>query len=200
MDPKKVEFLPLGFDDFYGEETVQETMWQRLLKAVENAVKPTLDKLEKWTKEKKKESEVKIKLLEEELALAEAELSLEEAIEDMDEELKMQEKEEEEEKAEIDLQEKEDGSVSPDQDQKPVAAEEEEAEEEEDDEDDDVTPSSFGSVGQVESSTKNDQQGKRPGETPFSSCSLSFASSSLLSAVSFIPKNFLIDYFLDRNV
>ncbi|XP_057989895.1 protein TIC 100 isoform X1 [Hevea brasiliensis] len=192
MDPEKVQFLPLGFDEFYGKETVvkKENIWQRLLTAVENAFKPMLERLEKWTEEKKKTSEMKIKLLEEELALAEAELSLEEAIEDMDEELKMQEKEEE--RAEIGLQEEGDSSVSPDQDQRSVVQEEEEAEDEEDDEDDDITPSSFGSVSQDEGPTKNDQKGKRPGETPFSSCSLSFASSSLLSAVpSGLQKSFL---------
>ncbi|KAF2300736.1 hypothetical protein GH714_015432 [Hevea brasiliensis] len=120
MDPEKVQFLPLGFDEFYGKETVvkKENIWQRLLTAVENAFKPMLERLEKWTEEKKKTSEMKIKLLEEELALAEAELSLEEAIEDMDEELKMQEKEEE--RAEIGLQEEGDSSVSPDQDQRSV--------------------------------------------------------------------------------
>ena len=90
MDPEKVEFLPLGFDEFYGKETVvkKENFWQRLLTAVENTCKPMLDRLEKMTEEKKKASEMKIKLLEQELALAEAELDREEAIEDMDGELK----------------------------------------------------------------------------------------------------------------
>ncbi|KDP34372.1 hypothetical protein JCGZ_11255 [Jatropha curcas] len=184
VDPEKVQFLPLGFDEFYGKETVveKENIWQRLITAVENACKPVFDKLEKWTEEKKKAGEMKIKLLEEELALAEAELSLEEAIEDMDEELKMQEKEEEE-KAAMDLQEEEDTSASPTQDQKPMAEEEEEGEEEEDEDEEDFTPSSFGSVTRDEGPTKKDQKGNGPGETPFSSCTLSFASSSILSSV-----------------
>ncbi|XP_050235113.1 protein TIC 100 isoform X2 [Mercurialis annua] len=187
LDIEKVEFLPLGFDEFYGKETVvkKENFWQRVLTSVENTCKPVLENLEKWTEEKKKTSEMKIKLLEEERALAEAELALEEAIEDMDDELKMQEEEEEEEKAaELDLLEKEDISTLPTQAQKPINEEEEGAEEEEEEEDeDDAAPSSFGSVVQDGDPTKRDQKEKKPGESPFSSCTLSLPSCTFLSAI-----------------
>ncbi|PPS02921.1 hypothetical protein GOBAR_AA17740 [Gossypium barbadense] len=90
IDPKKAKFLPLGFDEFYGREVIQkrDNIWKRLITAIENALKPGFDKLEKWTEEKKKASELKMKLIEKELDLIEAELCLEEAIEDMDEEMK----------------------------------------------------------------------------------------------------------------
>ncbi|XWS71515.1 hypothetical protein CRYUN_Cryun03dG0144500 [Craigia yunnanensis] len=159
VDPKKAQFLPLGFDEFYGQEVIVErdNIWKRFVMAIENALKPGFDKLEKWTEEKKKAGEMKMKLIEKELDLIEAELCLEEAIEDMDEELRMKEKEEE--KVEMD--------------------EEEEDEEEEED----VTPSSFESVAAGQGPIKNDQRGKKPRESPFSSSSLSFASCSLVLAV-----------------
>ncbi|XP_065865825.1 protein TIC 100 [Euphorbia lathyris] len=188
FDPEKVEFLPLGFDDFYGKETVvrKPTFLERLVTAVDNTLKPMLDKLEKWTEEKKKTSEMNIKLLQEEQELAEAELSLEEVLEDMDEELKMQEledEEEEEENTQIGTQEEEGTSAFPKQDKKPIAEEEEEVEEEEDEDEDDVTPSSFGSATQDQDPKKSEQKGDRPGESRFSSCSMSLASHSLLSVV-----------------
>ncbi|MFQ6657759.1 hypothetical protein Gotur_027301, partial [Gossypium turneri] len=187
IDPKKAKFLPLGFDEFYGREVIQkrDNIWKRLITAIENALKPGFDKLEKWTEEKKKAGELKMKLIEKELDLIEAELCLEEAIEDMDEELKKKEKEEEK-KMEMGLLEDEDASVVanledkaiPKDDVDKVVDEEEdgEEEEEEEDDDDDVTPSSFGSVA-------GNQKEKKPGEPPFSSSSLLFASCSLVSAV-----------------
>ncbi|KAB2021126.1 hypothetical protein ES319_D07G118100v1 [Gossypium barbadense] len=187
IDPKKAKFLPLGFDEFYGREVIQkrDNIWKRLITAIENALKPGFDKLEKWTEEKKKAGELKMKLIEKELDLIEAELCLEEAIEDMDEELKKKEKEEEK-KMEMGLLEDEDTSVEanledkaiPKDDVDKVVDEEEdgEEEEEEEDDDDDVTPSSFGSVA-------GNQKEKKPREPPFSSSSLLFASCSLVSAV-----------------
>ncbi|XP_030522393.1 protein TIC 100 [Rhodamnia argentea] len=190
VDPEKVEFLPLGFDEFYGKEEVvkKESFWKRIIMAMENACKPTFDRLEKWTEEKKKASEMKIKLIEKELDLIEAELCLEEAIEDMDEELKMTEKDEE--NIEVGLREgvEMDSSMSAKKDEKTLAADEEEeaeGEEEEDEyEDEDAEPTSFGSVAVDQDSSKNDRKGSKPGGSPFSTSSLGFASCGLVSVVS----------------
>jgi len=119
--------------------------------------KPVLDKLEKWTGEKKKASEIKIQLYEKELEFIEAELCLEEVVEDLDEDLKMREKEEK--NLEMDLQEDKNSSVSAQQEEKSFAKDEEEEE--------DVTPSSFGSVTQDEDPTKNDGKGNRSAGAPF---------------------------------
>ena len=182
FDPDKIQFLPLGFDEFYGKEEVikKENIWQQLLKRVDNVCKLARGKLEKWSEEKKKASEIKIQLYEKELELIEAELCLEETMEDLDEELKMREKEEEE-KVETGLQEEENTFGSAQHEEKPLAKDDDEEEEEEED---DFTPSSFGSVTQDEDPIKNDQKGNRPAGAPFSASSLSFASFSLLSTVS----------------
>ena len=201
MDPEKAQFLPLGFDEFYGRDvsTEEDNKWKRLVKAVENACKPMLEKLEKWSEEKKKEKEMKRKLLEAELEFAEAELCLEEAIEDMDEALKMKEKEEEK-KMERGFQEEEDTFTLSLQDEN-VSSENvdeerdgeregkgegrgEEEEEDGEEEDEEDSPSSFGTVIQDQGLTKNDQKGNKPGKSPFSTSSLAFASSSLISMVS----------------
>lgn len=187
IDSKEIEFLPLGFDEFYGRQPVEErkTMWQRIVMAIEKVFKPVLDKLENWSEEQKKVSELKMQLYEKELDLIEAELCLEEAIEDLDEDLKRRE-EEEEKKVETGVEE-EDTSAFPSQAEKVIAEEKvevgEDEEEEEEDEEEDNTPSSFGSVRDQDPS-KNDQTGKKSGESPFSSLSLSFASRSLVASVS----------------
>lgn len=190
VDPTKVKFLPLGFDEFYGREKVvkKEGIWMRLLSSIENSCKPWFEKLEKWTEEQKEASEIRKKLLEQELELVEAELSLEEALEDMEEALKQQEKEAEE-KVDMDPEE-EDASVSlsspVEQEEKKSpkeeikdedGVEEEEEEEEEEDEDDDLAPSSFGSV------TDPKEKKTGSGRSPFST--LSFAPTGLLSTVSY---------------
>ncbi|XP_021899087.1 protein TIC 100 [Carica papaya] len=185
VDPGKAEFLPLGFDEFYGREVIEkkENVLKRLVLAMENACKPLFDKIEKWSEEKKKGSEIKMKLIEKELDLIEAELCLEEAIDDMDEELRQREKEEEK-KMDMDASEVNDVSMLTDKDKKVVAQEEEEEEEDDEgEEDDDVAPSSFGSVSADEYQVKNDQKGGKPRDFPFSSSSLSFASCSLISLV-----------------
>ncbi|KAH9660129.1 protein TIC100 [Citrus sinensis] len=188
-DPEKIEFLPLGFDEFYGRVVEEkETTWTRIAKGVENKLKPMMDKLGKWTEEKKKESEMKLQLYEKELDLIEAELCLEEAIEEMDEELKKRE-EEEEKKAELGLEEEENLSALSSQPEKATAevgrdeVKVEEGEEEEEEEEEEDAPASFGSVSADENQTKDDQKGKRPGDSPFSSSSLSFASCSLVSLI-----------------
>ncbi|OMO90216.1 hypothetical protein COLO4_19295 [Corchorus olitorius] len=188
VDPEKAQFLPLGFDEFFGREVIAEDgIWKRFIMAIENALKPGFEKLEKWTEEKKKASEMKMQLIEKKLDFIEAELCLEEAIEDMDEELRMKEKEEEK-KMEMGLEEEEDTTVVADQEEKGIIKEDvdedvvEEEEEEEEEEEDDVTPSSFGSVAADKGPAMNDQKGKKPRESPFSSSSLSFASCSLVSA------------------
>ena len=202
VDPEKAQFLPLGFDEFFGKEVIvkKESIWMRLVLAVENACKPLFEKLEKWTEEKKKAGKMKMELIEKELELIEAELCLEETIEDMDEDLKMREKEEEK-KVEMGLQEEEDALANQDDERSAVekeAVEEEEeeedaVEEEEEEEEEDVEPSSFGSVTADQDTGRNGQKGKKPGEPPFSTSSLSFASSNLVSGVS---SNFYCYYFL----
>ncbi|CAA7027696.1 unnamed protein product [Microthlaspi erraticum] len=199
VDPSKAEFLPLGFDEFYGEEApvVKEHPMKRFVLGMEKSLKPMLDGLEKWTEEKKKANEERKEMIQKELELVEAEICLEEAIEDMDEELKKKEQEEEK-KTEMGLAEEEDEEVlvvpvykeekvdtakEKTQEQKLKEKVQEQKKEEEykdddddddgddDEEDDDLGPSSFGSVD------------KRSRKSPFSSSSLSFASCTLFPAV-----------------
>ncbi|KAJ0083854.1 hypothetical protein Patl1_30496 [Pistacia atlantica] len=205
IDSKEIEFLPLGFDEFYGRQPAEEkkTMWQRVVMAIEKVFKPVLDKLENWTEEQKKVSELKMQLYEKELDLIEAELCLEEAIEDLDEDLKKRE-EEEEKKVDTGLEE-EDTSALPSQAEKVIGEDkvevgegEDEDEEEEEEEEEDNTPSSFGSVTGDQDSSKNDQDvGKKSGESPFSSLSLSFASRSLVSSTR-IEMFYLPDLHIDN--
>lgn len=192
VDPDRVEFLPLGFDEFYGRETVvkKENFFHRLVSSVENACKPWFDSAEKWVEEQKKQSEVRKQLIQMEMELIDAELDLEEALEDKEQELKEQEKEAEK-SVQMSLQEEEDVSSSlPDKQEKKVSPREEnvdEEEEEEEEEEDDSAPTSFGSVTD-QGSTKDKRNGS--GKSPFST--LSFASSSLLSTVpSMVERSFL---------
>ncbi|XP_061345393.1 protein TIC 100 [Gastrolobium bilobum] len=183
VDPEKAQFLPLGYDEFFGKDTVvkNESIWMRIILALENACNPWFDKLEKWTEEQKKNSELRKKAIEQELELIEAELCLEEAIEDMEELLQRREKEEQK-KVEMGFPDEDDTTPVTKQDEKAPAEEEEEEEEEEGDEEneDDNAQSSFGSVDQKQTT---DQQKGKPGKSPFSTSSLAFASSSLIYAV-----------------
>lgn len=191
VDPDKAQFLPLGFDEFYGRQVSvkKESFLKRLVTSIENKCKPWFEKLEKWTEEKKKEGEMKIKLLRAEIQLREAELSLKEAIEDMDDELKRMQKEEEK-KVELGLQEE--GDIlrleQAEEVEKKIKAKEDEDEGEDDEavDDEDFTSSSFGSV-EEQDLTRNDQGGKGNGKSPFASSSLTFGASSLIAAVSLIP-------------
>ncbi|KAL2511138.1 hypothetical protein Adt_16738 [Abeliophyllum distichum] len=190
IDPDEAEFLPLGFDEFYGREVnvKKGNWWMSLVTAVENACRPMLDKLEKWTEEKKKGSETKMELLKKELELAEAELSLKEVIEDLDEELKRMQKEAEK-KVERGLDEEDIISEEVDPLEKTYREAEEDDDEEE--EEDDVAPSSFGSI-EDPKSVNNDQKGNKSGKSTFAASSLSFASSGLLSTVPWkLPQSFL---------
>lgn len=185
VDPDKVEFLPLGFDEFYGRGGVvqSDNVLKRFVTSVENACKPMFDKLEKWTEEQKKATEMKIELIKKELELAEAESSLKEALEEMDEELKRMQ-EEEEKKAEMGLQEEDDivPSESSNELEKTLAEKKEDYDEEEDEEDqEEVTASSFGTVDN-QTSTKSDKDSKS-GKAPFGASSLSFAACSLVPTV-----------------
>ncbi|KAH0712848.1 hypothetical protein KY289_008807 [Solanum tuberosum] len=186
VDPDKVEFLPLGFDEFYGRGgTVKsDSVWKRFVNSVENACKPMFDKLQKWTEEKKKAGEMKIELLKKELELAEAELSLKEALEDMDDELKRMQ-EEEEKKVAMGTQEEDDivPFESTDELEKTWAEKKEDEEEDEEEEDEEeVTASSFGSADN-QSSAKSDKKDNRSGKAPFGASSLSFAACSLVPTV-----------------
>ncbi|XP_009803630.1 protein TIC 100 [Nicotiana sylvestris] len=191
VDPDKVEFLPLGFDEFYGRggAVQSDNMWKRFVTSMENACKPMFEKLEKWAEEKKKAGEMKIELLKKEFELAEAELSLKEAMEDMDDELKRMQ-EEEEKKVEMGIQEEDDiVPYEPTDNVEKTWAEKKEDEEEEEEEDDEeeVTASSFGSVDN-QSAAKSDKKDSKTGKAPFGASSLSFAACSLVSTV---PSNLL---------
>lgn len=178
-DPDERDYLPLGFDEFYGREVrvEKESPPNRLLTSIENKLKPLFKRLEKWTEEKMKESELKIDVLKAEIEYKEAELSLKEVIEDMDEELKRMQKEEEK-KVALGLQEEEDTLL-------PKQVEEVEKTEVKDEEEDeeDITDSSFGSV-EVQDLTRKDEKGEGTGKSPFAASSLSFAASSIVSVVS----------------
>ncbi|XP_047317096.1 protein TIC 100 [Impatiens glandulifera] len=187
--------LPLGFDEFYGRVKVvkEKNMLGRILTGLENTLKPTLEKIDKWVEEKKKETEEDMELIEKELECAEAEMDLEEEIEDMDEELKLIQEEEErkvEDNKEGDVN---NGGVTSQDDARTQAraglVEEADAEEEEDDEneeeEDDTQPSSFGSIADDKTEDAVQKGNKRP-KSPFSSSSLSFASSSLASPFSLV--------------
>ncbi|KAL9247396.1 hypothetical protein vseg_020832 [Gypsophila vaccaria] len=193
IDPSKVEFLPLGFDEFFGreDEEPQEGFVKRLVCSIENALKPWFDKIEKWSEEQKEASRIRRELLDEEFKLMEAELTLEESLQELEDLIKLEEKLEAEASVEPEASDdsvKEDVTVSPSplhQEQKdspPVDTKEEdgdeEDEEEEEDEDDDLAPSSFGSV--VDTGSTKDKKNE-PGKSPFAA--LSIASSGLLSAV-----------------
>ncbi|KAK9690099.1 hypothetical protein RND81_09G104700 [Saponaria officinalis] len=193
LDLSKVEFLPLGYDEFFGEEeeVPKEGFLTRLICSVENALNPWFEKLEKWSKEQKEASKIRRELIEEEFKLREAELKLEEALEDLEELIKLEEEAEAEAEAEKgatdDLVEDDATVLStpPGQDRKvspPEDAEEEddeEGEDEEDDDDDDSAPSSFGSA--VDTGPTKDKKNEPGKSSPFAA--LSIASSGLLSTV-----------------
>lgn len=192
-----VQFLPLGFDEFYGRETYveeQEHFLKRFIVSLENACKPILTKVEKWVEEQKKASEMKMALIKKELELAEAEFALNEAIEDLDEALKLVQ-EEEERKAKMGIQEEEDISPSKltDQSEKTTTEREEDEEEEDDEGDEDAASFSFGSIDNQDKA-KNDQNGNKPGKSsPFGASSLPFAACSLVSQVSsYITFHFIL--------
>lgn len=191
VDPSKVEFLPLGFDEFYGKNVAarKEHPVKRFVLGIEKAVKPMLDGIEKWTEEKKRENEERKEMLEKELELVEAEICLEEAIEEMDEILKMKEQEEEK-KTEMGLSEEDEEDVvvaapvvkeekvvvtpkekKQEEDESKDDSDVDDEEDDDSDDDDELGPSSFGSVD------------KRSRTSPFSASSLSFASCGLFPAV-----------------
>ncbi|KAM7496866.1 hypothetical protein LguiA_021280 [Lonicera macranthoides] len=181
VDPNKVVFLPVGNDTSPDEEN----MLTRLITKIQQACKPLLEKIEKWSDEKKKDAEMKIKLTEKELELFEAEMELKEVIKDIDEEFKRMEKEEERKimmKAEKGFQESQSEKTFSAKVKKDEGEEEEEEEEEDDDDDDEGAQSSFGSVIDLDS-TKNDQKGNQAGSSPFAASSLSFAARTLVSMV-----------------
>lgn len=150
IDPEKVEFLPLGFDEFYGRvDDSEDSKVVQFMKALENTLKSWLENLDKWIEEKKKEREIRLELVEKELELKEAELDLQEAIEDYDNELKRMQ-EEEEKKTGMGLEEEEG--------EEQATVHEKTADQEEDDEDEgEDAPSSFGSRTEQDSRNKDDE-------------------------------------------
>eukprot|EP00262_Sarcandra_glabra_P006041 TRINITY_DN18076_c0_g2_i1.p1 TRINITY_DN18076_c0_g2~~TRINITY_DN18076_c0_g2_i1.p1 ORF type:complete len:852 (+),score=197.95 TRINITY_DN18076_c0_g2_i1:117-2558(+) len=173
VNPEKAEFLPLGFDEFYGKAVrgqKKESKLKRLITALETACQPVFDRVAKWSEEKKKASEMKLKLIEKEMEFIEAELCLEEVMEDMEMELKMKQKEEEK-KAMVDERDKDDTFASTGQDADSDDDEEEDEEE---------APTSFGSVlgdKADQNSSKDDEKRNKPGNSPFASSSMLFACS-----------------------
>ncbi|CAA7400206.1 unnamed protein product [Spirodela intermedia] len=154
VDPEKVEFLPLGFGEFYGRavpRAKRQSGLMRFVTAIENGFKPVSDRLEKWAEERKKKTELDLKLIDQELEFIEAEICLEEAIEDMELELKM--KQEEEEKR---------GDDSSSTSAAGSAAELDEGEEEEQEEEDNA-PSSFGTVSGETTDSKPRKNGSLTG-------------------------------------
>ncbi|PIA54774.1 hypothetical protein AQUCO_00900983v1 [Aquilegia coerulea] len=188
VDPNKAEFLPLGFDEFYGRiESSDKGVLHQFITAVQNVCKLVIDKLDKWVEEKTKASEMNLKLIEKELEFVEAELCLEEAVEDMDSELERKQKEEEKK---VDIEEKDEIETSYDPNDRDGTNSAEEDEVEEDDEDDGA-PTSFGSVIADQDSTKNGN-GNKPRKSPFAATSLLFGSSGLVSTVPFkLQESFL---------
>ncbi|KAI5412380.1 protein TIC 100 [Lathyrus oleraceus] len=168
VDPEKAAFLPLGYVEFFGIDKEE--------KNIEKVSKPWYVKAREWAEAKKKTREMKKEAIEKQLELIEAEICMEEAIEDMEELLRRREKEEKM-KSELGLSDEDDAVSVAKQDGKARVDVEEEDEEEDED---DIAPSSFGSI---EPEQKTDQQKEKPGKPPFSSSSLAFASSSLISAV-----------------
>ncbi|KAL0369569.1 UNVERIFIED_CONTAM: hypothetical protein Sangu_0275000 [Sesamum angustifolium] len=182
VDPDKAEFLPLGYDEFYGREVdaQKENLWMRFLTSVDKTCKPIFERLDKWTEEKKKAGESKMELLKKEMELVEAELSLKEAIEELDEELKIMQKEEEK-KVEQEVEEEDIPMSAPANQLQQTPAEVDE-EEEDEEEEDDTTPSSFGSIDD-QNSASNDEKGSKFGKSTFAASSLSFANANLISLV-----------------
>ncbi|XP_073140794.1 protein TIC 100-like [Henckelia pumila] len=178
VDPEKAELLPLGFDEFYGREVdvQKDSIWMRLVEGLENRLKPTFDRFEKWTEEKRKAGEAKMEMLKKEMDIVDAELDLKEAMEELDEELKMMQEEEEKN---VDQEVEEDVPIS-----EPVNESEKkalEAEEEEDDEEyDEITPSSFGSIDDIKTANSSNSKSGKP---PFAASSLSFVGSNTYSLV-----------------
>ncbi|KAK1322815.1 hypothetical protein QJS10_CPA02g00671 [Acorus calamus] len=173
VDPDEVEFLPLGFDEFYGKVKIEKkSKLLDMVAAMENAFKPWFERLERWTEEQKKASKMKLDLINQELEFIEAQICLEEAMEDLEMELKRKQKEEE--KRDLTGEEGEEPSAFVGQE---GAKEEEEADEEEEDEEVSV---SFGSVSD-QGVARDDKKASNSGNSPFSSLSLSLATSALAS-------------------
>ncbi|CAL9166504.1 unnamed protein product [Musa hybrid cultivar] len=181
VDPDKAQFLPLGFDDFFGRSApvVKEGKVRGLITFLQNAVKSLFDRLERWAVEKKKSGEMNLKLIENELEFIEAEISLEEAIEDLELELKRKQEEEEEKQAVAEM-DQDDSSASAVQDE--AVADETETEDEDED-DDEEAPTSFGTVNQGKADDDTNPKESKPGKSPFSSLSLSLSSPGLFSLV-----------------
>ncbi|KAK8933862.1 hypothetical protein KSP39_PZI016025 [Platanthera zijinensis] len=174
IDLDKVTFLPLGYDEFFGNFPSKETKQSglaRLITSAENALKPIFERLDRWAEEKRKNSEMNQKLIETELEYIESEICLEEAMEDLEMALKMKQSEEEKKSVEGT-----DGGEFPDgQDEGDDAGE------------DELAPMSFGSVSDDQTADgKNQSKG-----ASFSSLTMSLGSIGWCSAFPIkLPKSF----------
>ncbi|VFQ71561.1 unnamed protein product [Cuscuta campestris] len=191
---EEIEFLPLGFDEFYGRnaDVVEEDHFLKsLVLSVEKAFEPLLSKLEKWAEEKKKDVEMKMELIKKEHELAEAESALNEAVDELDSALKMMQEMEEKKAAEMgiheeDEEEEDDGSQSkqPNKFEKKREEDYKEEDEEEEGGEGDASSFSFGSVENQEKGQDDQKNGNREGgKSPFGASSLPFAACFLASQV-----------------
>lgn len=187
VDPDKAHFLPLGFDDFYGRSAPAEKKEgpvRGLITSIQNTLKPLLDGLGLWAKEKLEASEMKLKLIKKQLEFVEAEISLEEEIEDLDRELKRKQEEEEEKQGVADKNRDDAPASAAVQDEAVPEEMEDEDEDEDEDADDGEGPTSFGTVNQGRTDDDTSAKGSKPGKFPFSSLSLSLLHSGPLCMVS----------------
>ncbi|CAN6438676.1 unnamed protein product [Victoria cruziana] len=179
--PENANFLPLGFDEFYGRTTVvrKKSKLLGIVEAAERFIKPAMNVLEKWCEEQKKACEMRLKLIDQELELKEAEICLKESIEEMEKELELEQKEEERKAAMRRKGVKED--VSP-----TVAEGDADFEAEEEEESVEEAPWSFGSVSEDQPHKEREKadNGKNHGNpSPFASFSTSIASCNISFAV-----------------
>ncbi|KAL4182467.1 hypothetical protein AMTRI_Chr11g150240 [Amborella trichopoda] len=186
VDPEKAEFLPLGFDEFYGRTDLaekKEKLIIRILNAIEKFCLPLFEKWDKWLEEKKKASDENLKLIEAELEFIEAELSLKETLEDMEMELKMKQKEEEKKEKEEEKKRRSMGRKREQEGASDLA--EQEDNNEEDDEAEDL-PRSFGPAQPEQGNSKTDKDDNQPGNSPFATTTMSFTPSNVATLV--LPK------------
>ncbi|CAH9148432.1 unnamed protein product [Cuscuta epithymum] len=181
-EEEHIEFLPLGFDEFYGKETYVEGghFLKSICSSVKSAFKPMLTRLEKWSEEHKKGVEMKMELIKKEYELAEAESALNEAVDDLDSAFKMMQEVEEKKAADMGIHDEEEEDGTP----KHSVKFEKNREEEEEDEDDDDTATagssfSFGSVDNQEQAKENIGNKEEPGKSPYGESSLPFAACSI---------------------
>ncbi|KAL8140377.1 hypothetical protein V2J09_006398 [Rumex salicifolius] len=201
VDPSKVQFLPLGFDEMEEQQSDDEEDDEEKEKEKKKKPGKMAQKLLNWAEKQKKEGEMRKKLLHQELELVEAELCLEEAIEDMEEDTKTEGKEAVDQMEVVTQQEEDSKQVDSVVPPRATVFEEkalpevegkveEDMEEEEEEDDEDAAPSSFGTVSADQDSITAERKGNGSRKSPFST--LSFSSPTVISTIpSRIHQSFL---------